>query len=179
MAIKRCVLDEGAELRDQMWLDRPSGRMYLDVTWSPIRDDSGRITGVTSVTIDMTRMKMAEEALKENEAKYRGLFENSHEGVSLHRLVYDNDGNIIDAALIDANPAAIKMFGINPLEESRGKRFSESTRPEIRNDVLEMGKQMNATRGAVSKQVHVDINGGDYMVTAVPLGNDLVNDHER
>ena len=69
MAIKRRVLDEGAELRDQMWLDRPSGRMYLDVTWSPIRDDSGRITGVTSVTIDMTRMKMAEEALKENEAE--------------------------------------------------------------------------------------------------------------
>ena len=32
-ACKRRVLQEGNELREQMWFDRPSGRIFLDVCW--------------------------------------------------------------------------------------------------------------------------------------------------
>jgi PAS domain S-box-containing protein len=63
--IKERVLREGLELREQMWLERPSGRMYLDVTWSPLKDDTGKIVGITSATIDLTELKMAQEALKD------------------------------------------------------------------------------------------------------------------
>ena len=65
--IKQRVLDEGLELREQMWLDRPSGRIFLDICWEPIRDEAGRVTGVASATVDLTPIKHAEEALRDSE----------------------------------------------------------------------------------------------------------------
>ena len=68
-AIKRRVLEEDIELREQMWFNRPSGRMFLDVCWEPIHDGTGRVTGVASATVDLTPVKRAEEALRENKAR--------------------------------------------------------------------------------------------------------------
>jgi PAS domain S-box-containing protein len=62
-AIKRHVLDKNVEVREQMWLDRPGGRMFLDVSFEPIRDEAGRAIGVATATVDLTPMKIAEEAL--------------------------------------------------------------------------------------------------------------------
>jgi two-component system CheB/CheR fusion protein len=70
-AIKQRVLDEGVELREQMWLDRPSGRVFLDVCWEPIHDEAGRVTGVASATVDLTPIKLAEEAVRESEESAR------------------------------------------------------------------------------------------------------------
>ncbi len=66
-AIKRRVLDEGVEIHEQMWLERPSGRMFLDVTFEPIRDEGDKVVGVGTATVDLTPMKLAEEALRESE----------------------------------------------------------------------------------------------------------------
>ena len=63
--IKDRVLREGVELREQMWLDRPSGKIFLDVTWSPLKSQKGDIVGVTSATVDLTELKLAESALKQ------------------------------------------------------------------------------------------------------------------
>ena len=53
--IKRRVLDENVELREQMWLDRPGGRMFLDVCFEPIHDGAGRVIGVGTATVDLTQ----------------------------------------------------------------------------------------------------------------------------
>jgi PAS domain S-box-containing protein len=63
-AIKRRVLDEGIELREQMWFKRPGGRMSLDICWEPIRDEAGQVSGVASATVDQTPIRLAEEALR-------------------------------------------------------------------------------------------------------------------
>jgi PAS domain S-box-containing protein len=65
-AIKRRVLDENVEVREQMWLDRPNGRMFLDVCFEPIRNEAGRAIGVGTATVDLTPMKIAEEALSKS-----------------------------------------------------------------------------------------------------------------
>ena len=59
-AIKRRVLEEGVELHEQMWFERPSGRVFLDTCCEPIRDEAGRVTGVASATVDLTPIKQAE-----------------------------------------------------------------------------------------------------------------------
>ncbi len=64
--IKRRVLSEEVELREQLWFERPSGKIYLDVTWSPLRDHNGNVIGVTSATVDLTAMKLAQVELEEN-----------------------------------------------------------------------------------------------------------------
>ena len=68
--IKRRVLKEGVELREQNWFNRPSGPIFLDVTWSPLYDSEGQIIGVSSATIDLTDMKRAEIALQESEQRW-------------------------------------------------------------------------------------------------------------
>ena len=69
-AIKRRVLKEGVELREQQWFNRPSGPIFLDVTWSPLYDSKGQIIGVSSATIDLTDMKRTEIALQESEQRW-------------------------------------------------------------------------------------------------------------
>ena len=64
-AVKQRVLDEGVEINEQMWLDRPGGRIFLDLYWEPVRDAEGRVIGVGSATVDLTRLKLAEDALRE------------------------------------------------------------------------------------------------------------------
>lgn len=63
-ALKRRVLDEGVEVRHQTWLDRPEGRTFLDVTYQPIIDQSGEVSGIGMTAVDLTQMKLVEEELR-------------------------------------------------------------------------------------------------------------------
>jgi len=69
--IKQRILREGVELREQMWLERPSGRVFIDASFVPIRDAAGQIAGVGCATVDLTPTKLAEEALRESEERLR------------------------------------------------------------------------------------------------------------
>jgi signal transduction histidine kinase/ActR/RegA family two-component response regulator len=61
--MKQRVLAENTELREQIWLTHPTGRIFLDICWEPIRDEAGKVIGVGSATVDLTKIKLAEETL--------------------------------------------------------------------------------------------------------------------
>ena len=75
------MLDEGVELREQRWFDRPSGRIFLDVCWEPIRNEAGRVTGVASATVDLTPIKLAGEALSQSHKTFSELIERAPFGI--------------------------------------------------------------------------------------------------
>jgi PAS domain S-box-containing protein len=82
VAIKRRVLAENIELREQMWMDSPVGRSFLDICFEPIMDHDGDVIGVGTAAVDLTPMKEAEalqrallderEKLLESERSARG-----------------------------------------------------------------------------------------------------------
>ena len=76
-ALKRRVLEDGVEQHERLWLERPAGRMYLDVWFEPIRDQAGRITGVASATVDLTPIKLAEEEVRRSHALLEAFFDAS------------------------------------------------------------------------------------------------------
>lgn len=62
----------------------------VDVAVAPLRNASGRIVTAVLVLADVTEQKRAEAALRESEVRYRSLFQNSHDMVT----VLDADGNV-------------------------------------------------------------------------------------
>lgn len=70
---------------------------------------------------DFRRVKRQTADLAQNEARYRSLFEASLEGVVVHH----------DGILLDANPAAEKIFGL-PLAEAKGHSIFDFVVPEDR-----------------------------------------------
>ena len=68
--LKQRVIREGVEIREQMWFNRPDGRIFLDLYWEPIRDEAGQVIGVGSATVDLTPIKIAEESLNQSLADF-------------------------------------------------------------------------------------------------------------
>jgi PAS domain S-box-containing protein len=63
----------------RIWLD---GRMrWLSTTKMPFRDNDGTIIGTFGVSRDITKVKLAEGALRESEQRFRGTFENAAVGI--------------------------------------------------------------------------------------------------
>ena len=68
--------------------------------------------------------KRAEQALSENEAKYRALFTNMLDGFEHCRMIFDKEGNPIDFVYLEVNAAFEKLTGLKK-EAVVGKRVTE------------------------------------------------------
>ena len=113
---KERVLREGIEVREQMWLERPGGRMYLDVTHSPVRNEAGEIVGVSSATIDLTAIKIAEGEIQLSEEKFARAFADNPAAIALARLE--------DMVFIDVNETLTSLSGYSR-EEMIGRSAYE------------------------------------------------------
>ena len=66
IALKSWVIENGKELREQIWLTRNGKPMFLEVYLEPNRDAAGAVTGIGIATLDLTAQKNVEEELKKS-----------------------------------------------------------------------------------------------------------------
>ena len=80
------------------------------VTTAPLHDDHGMLTGLISVSTDITARKEAEDTLRQSEERFRGLYEQAPIGIAL----LDTQGHATTV-----NRALQRIFGYDE-EELRG-----------------------------------------------------------
>ncbi len=86
-------------------------------------DAEGKVTGIVCSFIDVSG-RASEEGASEHESKFKSIFESAIEAVTIHEVVRDEDGVIVDWILSENNPAAQRYFG-QSLENVAGRRMSE------------------------------------------------------
>jgi PAS domain S-box-containing protein len=82
-------------------------------TNTPLKREDGSIIGVLSMVQDITERQKAEKALRESEARFRSLYENSFDAVLLTKP---------DGTILSANSAACSMFGMTEEEITEAGR---------------------------------------------------------
>jgi len=106
---------------------------------SPLYDRTGSVVGAIESIRDITAQKEQEQALRENEERYRSLFDNNPAAMMLV--------DPATLAIVDANPAALRFYGytheqltrlhvtdLNPLPE-----------PEVRAEIQQAAEQTQQT----------------------------------
>jgi PAS domain S-box-containing protein len=97
-------------------------RVDVSVTVSPIKDNRGEVIGASKIARDITERKLAEQAIRESEAKYRTLFDTLIEGFCIIEIVFDAGGKAADYRFLEINPAFEKQTG---LHNAQGKLMRE------------------------------------------------------
>jgi PAS domain S-box-containing protein len=127
--IKSRIMKENVEYSEQMWLDRPSGRIFIDVFFEPLHDKDGRVIGVGTATVDLTNIKLTEEALQKLNDELEERVEQRTAEVSdeRHRLYNVLETLPAYVILLDKDhrvPFANKVFR-ETFGESHGRRCHE------------------------------------------------------
>ncbi|MBI4804873.1 MAG: PAS domain-containing protein [Desulfovibrio sp.] len=68
---------------------------------------------VVTLFSDTSVQRMAEEALRESERKFRTLFESMTEGAAVHEMVYEAPGKAVDYRILDVNRSFERQTGID------------------------------------------------------------------
>ncbi|MFN7983903.1 MAG: PAS domain S-box protein [Vicinamibacterales bacterium] len=74
-AIKQSVIDTGVTCREEVCIVRDGHTHFYDLMVQPDYNADGVLTGVICAAVDMTRHKLAEDALRSSEHRYRTLLD--------------------------------------------------------------------------------------------------------
>jgi len=99
---------EPEEEFDWLIIRKDGRKRYIEASVSLNRDSSGHVSGFKGIIRDITDRRLAEEAIKNSEAKYRDIFKNAMEGI------YQST---IEGKFITANAAFVRMAGYDSPEE--------------------------------------------------------------
>jgi len=86
------------------------------------RDASGRAVRMPGVLLDITQRRLAEQALRASEARYRSLFTSIDQAFAVVEVLFDETGTAVDHRFLETNPAFERQTG---LRDAAGKTARE------------------------------------------------------
>ncbi|MCL5236404.1 MAG: PAS domain S-box protein [Nitrospirae bacterium] len=105
---ERMLSGESSSPLEHRIIHKDGSIQWVKNTTVPRYDDRGRLVAYDGLITNITRRKRAEEALQESERKYRELFEESKDVISI---------STPDGRILDFNRAGLELFGYSSKEE--------------------------------------------------------------
>jgi len=135
---------------DLINMHKNGNEIDVSMTLSPLLDSDNKIIGMSSIIRDITQRKLAEEALRKSEEKFRSLIENSTDIITI----------LGEAGIIYyLSPSIERSFGYNT-QELIGKNISEIIHPDdlqhFNDDFMEKIKNPNITSSIEVRARHKD-----------------------
>lgn len=119
---------------------------------------------------DITERKRVEAALRENEARFRALFNGMTEGVALHQLVRDERGLAVNYRILDVNPQYEAILGLKR-EAVVGKLSTDAYRVEKPPYLVEYAAAVETGKSFQFETRFTPMEKSFY-ISVVPLEND-------
>ena len=164
-----CPIRRMQQSRRRESMELPIGQRWYLVTADPIIDADGNLVGAVHVMSDMTERKRVEMTLRENEAKYRGLFENIQEMVAVYEVERDGRRKIVERRLREANAAFLRAAGVSAIDQVRGKTSSEIFGKNWADAHSAAVQEVMDTGHPRVQEVHRPESDRHYITTIVPL----------
>ena len=97
---------------------------WWDVVVTPISaaQDDGATARLIAVSRDITESTLAQQAVRDQEERFRSLFDSMQEGYCLVKLIFDASGRPCDYCFLEVNPAFVGHTG---LKGAKGRLASE------------------------------------------------------
>jgi PAS domain S-box-containing protein len=145
-------------------------RVYL-IAFHPLPEEER----VNIYGFDISDQKELEEKLRESEARYCDLFGTVQEVFFIDRLLYDEQGNVVDWIFEDLNPAGLDVLGMKDIDEARGKRGSEVLGRDVALFYLPMIEKARQSSTAVTFQYHSPIVDKEFLTSYIVRGDRLIS----
>jgi len=128
-AILVVPLFKAGQLRTIVYLNQRDAREWT-------ADEMATMGEVAERTRELIERGRAEQALRDSEARWRGLFERMQEGFFLAEALRDEAGRLHDFRFLEANPAFEALSGI-PVDQAVGRRVREVV-PDVPEEVIQI-----------------------------------------
>ncbi|MGZ5255119.1 MAG: PAS domain-containing sensor histidine kinase, partial [Flavitalea sp.] len=79
----------------------------------PQRDSSGKIVQWFGTATEIHKVKLSEEDYRDNEAKYKSLFNSMDQGFCVVEMIFDEHGKPVDYRFLEANPVFELQTGLH------------------------------------------------------------------
>lgn len=97
---------------------------FFETHYGPIQTTDKEIIGISIFTSNITKQIMELRRVQESEEKFRLIYSAMSQGLAVHELVFDKEGNPYDYSYIEVNDSYLNLFGYEK-DQLIGKNVSE------------------------------------------------------